>query len=268
MGVIGKSKRSSDVIAGIEAMIESGEVEVGDELPSERELMSRFGVGRPSVREAFFALEQRGRLRIRNGSRAQVVEPDADAIIGTVTGMVLRLLKRPGAQAHLNEARMFFEVAVVRHAAESATSADIQRMREALEANRLAVGRGPVFARTDAMFHGAIASIPGNPILQAVQKGFVQWMTEQRNVTFEMPEADEISYQDHAAILDAIVDRDPDRAAQVMKEHLTFVSEVYQAVIKASRDAIREATRAVTQKITDRREVPKPQRTLRRKQTV
>lgn len=259
MGVIGKNKRSSDVIVGIEAMIESGEVVVGEELPSERELMARFGVGRPSVREAFFALEQRGRLRIRNGSRAVLVEPDADAIVEAVTGMVLPLLKKPGAQAHLNEARLFFEVAMARHAAESATATDIKRMREALEANRLAVGQAHVFARTDAVFHGAIASIPGNPILQSLQKGFVDWMTEQRTVTFEMPEADEISYQDHAAILDAIIDRDPDRAGQVMKEHLTFVTEVYQAVIKASRDAIREVTRAVAQKITDKREAPKRQ---------
>ena len=252
----GRVKRSDDVIAGIEAMIEAGEVEVGGELPSERVLMQRFDVGRPSIREAFFALEQRGRLKVTNGARAKVVEPDSDFLIDAVTGPMLQMLKIREAQTHLVEARTVFEVAMARYAAEHATPIDIKRMRQTLEANRLAVGRPPVFARTDAAFHQALASVSGNPIFSSLQRGFVEWLTEQRNVTFEMPEADEISYQDHAAILDAIVDRDPNRAEQVMREHLAFVTEVYQAVIQASRTVLLEATRSVTQKIIGQREAP------------
>lgn len=266
----GKGKRSDDVIAGIEAMIASGEVEIGGELPSERVLMQRFDVGRPSIREAFYALEQRGRLKVSNGARARVVEPSGDTIVEAVNGMVMQLLRKPEAQDSLGGARMLFETAIARQAAELATAADIKHLRELLEANRLAVGRPPIFARTDAAFHHALASVPGNPIFTALQKGLVEWTTERRNVTFEMPEADEISYQDHAAILDAVADHDPDRAAQAMKDHLIFVNEVYNAVIKASRDIVREATRTVTRKIIDQREAPKPSpaRPARRKQTT
>jgi GntR family transcriptional regulator, sialic acid-inducible nan operon repressor len=247
-------KRSDEVIAGIEAMVASGEVPVGGELPSERTLMRRFNVGRPSIREAFYALEQRGRIRISNGVRARVVEPSADALVQLVTSGVLQMLRRPEAQDHLNDARMLFEVALARHAAEHATRADVTRMQQLLETNRLAVGRPPLFARTDADFHHALALVPGNPIFPALQRGLVEWLTEQRNVTFEMPEADEIAYQDHAALLDAIVDRDPDRAEQVMRQHLTFVREVYRAVLQASRDVLRDVTRSVARKVIDQRD--------------
>jgi DNA-binding FadR family transcriptional regulator len=41
-------------------MILSGELPVGDALPSERELMERFQVGRPAVREALLWLSKKG----------------------------------------------------------------------------------------------------------------------------------------------------------------------------------------------------------------
>jgi len=48
-----KRHRIFDQVAqNLEAMILSGELKVGDSLPSERALMERFEVGRPAIREA------------------------------------------------------------------------------------------------------------------------------------------------------------------------------------------------------------------------
>ena len=44
----------------------------GDALPSERELMREFGVGRPAVREALFHLRSMGLIELRSGERARV----------------------------------------------------------------------------------------------------------------------------------------------------------------------------------------------------
>ena len=247
-------------------MIESGEVKVGDELPSERVLMQRFDVGRPSIREAFYTLEQRGRLKLTNGARARVVEPTAGSLVEAVTSGIMQMLRKPEAQEHLNDARTLFEVALARHAAEHATPEDLGRMKTALEANRLAlaVGRPPVFARTDAEFHHALALVPRNPIFSALQRGFVEWLTERRNVTFEMPEADEISYRDHAALFDAIADGDADSAEQIMRQHLTFVTEVYRAVLQASREVLRDVARSAALKVIDKRASPGPRSQSRR----
>ena len=54
-----------DVEMRLEAEITSGRVRAGDAIPSERDLMKRFGVGRPAIREAILSLSRKG-LRALN----------------------------------------------------------------------------------------------------------------------------------------------------------------------------------------------------------
>ena len=49
---------SEQVAEQLEAEILEGRLGENDQLPSERELMEQFGVGRPAVREALFYLQQ------------------------------------------------------------------------------------------------------------------------------------------------------------------------------------------------------------------
>ena len=55
---------SDEVFDRLKAMIVSGECGPGGSLPSERELMARFGVGRPAIREAMQALANLGLVTI------------------------------------------------------------------------------------------------------------------------------------------------------------------------------------------------------------
>ena len=74
---VGRRKRSHEIAELLEKAIASGEFEVGSQLPSEKELAERFGVGRPSVREALFLLQQQGFVEVTSGTRARVTAPDA-----------------------------------------------------------------------------------------------------------------------------------------------------------------------------------------------
>ena len=55
-------------------LIDSGVFPPGTRLPSERDLAEKFGVSRVSVREAGIALQAQGRLDIKVGSGAYVVD--------------------------------------------------------------------------------------------------------------------------------------------------------------------------------------------------
>mgnify|MGYP002641339799 CR=1 FL=1 len=55
-------------------MIESGEYPAGSRLPAERELAEKFGVSRPTIREAVIALESKGRVAVKTGSGVYVLE--------------------------------------------------------------------------------------------------------------------------------------------------------------------------------------------------
>ena len=61
------------------AAIRGGAWRTGQKLPSERDLAERYGVSRPSIREAMIALEIYGLVEIRQGSGIYVVEPRAGA---------------------------------------------------------------------------------------------------------------------------------------------------------------------------------------------
>ena len=70
--IIRRRKLYEEVMKGREEMIQDGQFGLGDFLPSERELMQHFGVGRPAVREALFALQRMGLVVVATGERPRV----------------------------------------------------------------------------------------------------------------------------------------------------------------------------------------------------
>ncbi|MEO0574672.1 MAG: FadR/GntR family transcriptional regulator [Pseudomonadota bacterium] len=62
------------VLERLEKLIEDGEYPPGGRLPPERELAERFGVSRPTVREAIIALEALERVAVKTGSGVYVLD--------------------------------------------------------------------------------------------------------------------------------------------------------------------------------------------------
>jgi len=67
-----RRKLSDEVFDRLRAMITSGDLAPGDRMPSERDLMQRFGVGRPAVREALQSMQSMGLISISHGGRSRV----------------------------------------------------------------------------------------------------------------------------------------------------------------------------------------------------
>jgi DNA-binding FadR family transcriptional regulator len=153
--------RAADVLVGeLEARIASGELADGSHLPTERALMTRFGTSRTVVREAIAQLASRGLVESRPRFRPVVRRPGYDAAIAAVGGVVVHLLKAPGGVRSLFDTRIFFEAALVRHAALNARKDDIAALREALAANHDAIGDSLRFYETDVAFHAVRSSRP------------------------------------------------------------------------------------------------------------
>lgn len=222
-----RRKVHDEVASQLEALILSARLEAGEALPSERELMRRFGVGRPAVRQALLTLEKAGLVRVANGERTRVSRPTADAVIGQIAAPIQMMLAEPANMAHLQQARLFFEAGIARHAAEHARSTDIAAIEAAFAANRAALARPEEFARTDVAFHAAIAAVTANPIIARLGEAMQGWLTEQRLTAGRQAGAKEQSVAQHRAILQAIAARDPDRAERAMREHLSDVNANY-----------------------------------------
>ena len=225
-----RRKRSQDVVERLEQKIRAGQLAVGERLPSERELMAAYRVGRPAVREALFSLQKMGLVKVSNGKRPRVTEPKPDVLIRELSGAARQFLLRPEGTREFQEARILFEVALARHAAEFATAGDVRRLQEALRANEQAIGQHAEFHRTDIEFHFVLVSIARNSIFVALYQAMVEWLLDQMTTSGAVPHSDEEAYRAHAEIARAVHARDADAAEKAVRDHLANVSSLFWSV--------------------------------------
>jgi DNA-binding FadR family transcriptional regulator len=223
-----RRKLADEIFDRLKAMIMSGECGPGQSLPSERELMARFGVGRPAIREALQALANLGLITISHGERARVREITAEAAVRQIDTVAQLLLSAsPESLDHLKEARRFFEQGMVRRAAETATESDVADLREILERQRSAVGDAVAFIRADIAFHTRIAAITGNPIYAAVSETMLSWLQEYHAHMLIWQGKSERTLAEHAEIIGRIEAHDLDGAERAMTGHLDRSNHLY-----------------------------------------
>jgi GntR family transcriptional regulator, sialic acid-inducible nan operon repressor len=225
--LIHRRRISDEVAERLESMICSGKFSAGDQLPSERDLMKMFGVGRPAIREGLFSLQKIGLLTVGSGSKARVTVPTASKLVKSLSGAAKLLLAQPNGVRNLQDARLLFEVALAKLAASKATADDIGRLEAALEENRRCLRDLMKFGETDVAFHYVIAEIPQNPVFTVIFKALAEWLTEQRRTALENPGAGERTIRHHQRIFDAIDRRDPEAAEAAMHAHLSDVAKLY-----------------------------------------
>jgi DNA-binding FadR family transcriptional regulator len=251
---LGRRKRADEIAEHIERAISTGEFKEGDAMPSEKELAERFGVGRPSVRQALFTLQQQGLVEITSGARARVTAPSGKFLMGQMASLIRRVTSTGHGQEHMEQARLLLEAGVAWQAARVATDEDIRRLKAALDANAAAIGNIGVFIRTDVAFHAELASITRNPIFTSIYDALVGWLIDQRTTTIHMPDADKLSVRDHTSVYEAVAARDPMRAFLEMSSHLRLISELYRESKRLSEEILRQVARDVAGRIERERE--------------
>jgi DNA-binding FadR family transcriptional regulator len=228
---IQRRKLYQEVLERLQERIRSGEIPPGAQLPSERDLMEFYGVGRPAVREALQALERSGIVEIAHGERARVVVPTAERLIEQIAEGARHLLHtQPGTLEHLKHARVFLEAGLARMAAERATDDDLARLRRRLDEHRASMNQLERFMECDMAFHRELARISGNPIFPAIVEALFQWASDYYQPLVRAPGAEQLTLAEHERLLDAIAAHDPDAAERAVREHLTRANELYRRV--------------------------------------
>jgi len=251
---LGRRKRADEIAEHIERAISTGEFKEGTSLPSEKELSERFGVGRPSVRQALFILQQQGLVEITSGARASVTAPSGKFLTGQLASLIRRMASTGQGHEHMEQTRLLFEAGVAWQAARVATDEDVRRLKAALDANAAAIGNTAVFIRTDVAFHYELTVITRNPVFTGVHDALVGWLIDQRTTTIHMPDADTLSVRDHTAIYEAVAARDPMRAFHEMTSHLRLISELYRESKRLSDEILRQVARDVAGRIERERQ--------------
>ncbi|HEY6801543.1 MAG TPA: FCD domain-containing protein [Agromyces sp.] len=215
-----------DVVDFLRREISLGRLRPGDRLPAERKLAVQLGVARETLRHALRILEESGQIAVRRGATGgpvvQQVEPDPEALRRDI-------VSREGSIIELTEFRAVVEAAAAELAAERRDDDDLRRLDDAQEELDAAVTKAES-RLADQAFHLAIAAAAGNGMLTTVIEDARARMFESVDLMpFEFIK--ESSHGAHQRILDAVRDRDPDRAAAEMRQHLAITRQEFERII-------------------------------------
>jgi DNA-binding FadR family transcriptional regulator len=223
-----RRKLSDEVFLRLKKLIVSGELQPGDDMPSERELLERFEVGRPAIREAMQALSNMGLVAISHGERAKVLKLTARSIFKQVdVAAKIMLSSSEDSLENLKSARIFFERGMVREAAAKATDEDVARLRITLDEQRNNLGQAEAFIGADMKFHTQIAVISGNAIYIAVSEAMLGWLKEYHTEMLIWTGKEKYTLAEHEEIIGRIAAHDPEGAEKAMIKHLERSRALY-----------------------------------------
>jgi DNA-binding FadR family transcriptional regulator len=213
-------KAYAKIVSQIKELINRGEYKIGEKLPPERELSAQFGVARPTVREALSALEILGIIEIQVGSGAYVRwVPDRDISTSFAE------LQKESSPIELLEARIPIEGVIAAQAAIKAPIEAIENLNQLSMEMEKDFSDGDYQIEKDRLFHLKIAEATGNMHFVEILKYFNTQMAQKIWVKYseknrEIPGRIERYIKNHRSILEAIEERDPERAQAMMEMHI------------------------------------------------
>lgn len=224
-----KRRVFEDIVQFLTAEIEAGRLRAGDRLKPERELSVELGVSRGSLREALKALEMLDVVELRHGLGVYVTQPQPE-VLSRIFGTLISM--QPGQADDIMDTREALECHAVRLACRNAGARDISRIRRALIAMVAETegGSGERGAAADHEFHSAIVESTGNTTLVFLYNaitGLLKRGHHERWLSLFSIKAywDKLNIV-HAALVDAIEQRDEEQAARVMAEHFKVIADI------------------------------------------
>ena len=206
-----------------------GRIRNGDRLLPERELALQLGVSRPIVREALRALSMMGVVEIRERVGTVVRQPDV-SVLGDV--FAFSLAQVPDAIDDVMQARIALECQAIRLACQRATTADIERMRGALDAIEATVNDAQGGGRADFDFHLALVRASKSDTLFQLYGAMAELLTRSHRDRRQLvgDHHDEAMKrtvaEDHHPLLEMVIAGDEDAADQALRQHFRIGDEL------------------------------------------
>ncbi|MDT8910397.1 GntR family transcriptional regulator [Amycolatopsis sp. PS_44_ISF1] len=212
------------IVAQIEEAVVSGRLKPGARLPGERELMTQFGVGRSTVREALRVLQAAEILRSRPG------DPRGPEILAASPAALHRSMHRLARADHVGLAellqfRMVLDGSSHLLAAQLRTDEDLSTLDDALAAMRVGAEAGYAeFSRADVAFHDAIARASRNPLLvvsgEVVREVVLELIEDKLEHARDRTSLMRTWLRHHAEVLEAVRAADGASAARLARRAL------------------------------------------------
>lgn len=204
------------VVYRFEELLRTGVLKPGEKLASEPELARAFQVSRPTLREALKALNLLGLLVSRTGDGTYVTKDSQNLF---KTAIYFSTFLSAVDFLGLIEARIAIEPFLAELAAQRATRAEIDRMKECIRKMEGAVGQMQKYLESEIAFHDEIATAARSAVLHGIMVSLRDLLLEGRT-KITADQTGKGNLQLHVRIYEAIRRRQPKLAHRRMREHL------------------------------------------------
>lgn len=215
-----KPSASERVAERLMGLIASGNLAPGDKLPSENEFAKALQVSRPVVREALRGLVMMGIVETKRGGGAYVTDLKPNRLMAPLS---VALSLQDYDIDSLFHARDLIDGGIAADAARLATSEQITKLKDLVDAGYRLVGDPVGFRVMDDEFHDLIREAASNDFLHRVSQTLYNLALELRRKASQKPEVLDQSAKDHHAIVKALSARDPEAAKEAMSRHVEHI---------------------------------------------
>jgi DNA-binding FadR family transcriptional regulator len=163
-GVVRVPKAAEIVANELRRQIIRGVLAEGSSLPPESALMIRFGVSRPTLREAIRLLESEGLMLISRGARGgALVQRPSNELATRYLGLILQVNNT--SLAEIYRVHALIEPAAVRVVAENRNPQAAAELRACLKAGQEHIDNDLLFGTDTARFRNKLIELAGIPTL-------------------------------------------------------------------------------------------------------
>lgn len=221
MGIGNRAARTllyEEVVKDLYQMIDDEHLKPGDKMPPERELMEQLDVSRNVLREAFRVLESRGVIVSHQG-KGRFLRKQSQ-LIGSTDSLSKNLERCSMIEAY--EVRQPLEVRGVELIIRNASERDIEDLENAyrvLEKRFQETGRTEGEFKLHKLYAAKTGSVFMTQTLEIVLNAIFDMMYGKFSDILEKVSGEE-ELESHRRIIQAIRDRDKERAGRLMYEHL------------------------------------------------
>jgi len=223
------------VVQQIEERITSGELQVGDRLPSQRQLASELSVSHVAIKEALRTLAAKGLVEVKRGSGAYVADRSILAISD-----IMMLFVDDRSIDDLNVAREYIETEVVRLAVRHASADDVADLRKAIEYMREELSMTGSTLESNSRFHRSLAHSCHNVVYQVLAEVLLRLVRNFQHPRLHIVAP--LSYHHrlrvHERIVEAVDARDLDKALNAMRDHWQEAREAWAALLSQQHAAV------------------------------
>jgi GntR family transcriptional regulator, transcriptional repressor for pyruvate dehydrogenase complex len=231
-----KNKRTFEEVSDrLKELIFSGALQPGQHLPSENALAELFHVGRQSVREALRVLELSGFISIRPGIKGGAIIEGT--MLSKISGIFLDTFKLHKISLEdCMQARKVIEGGVIGLVVMNADQSDINNLRDNITKARRKVESGKPVFEENIDFHKILVKASKNYTFSIVMESILIVFSDfkSRSVSVDREQSLRI-IAFHEAIVDAIVAKDGEKAAEQLKKDLEGAEEILIGGVKRTR---------------------------------